>query len=72
MYIPGWNRSFFGFGGIRAYYYDNLFWDHIRSAWDDKYFRDSTAQNLSQYELAAKLGLVLILPSAWARSWERG
>jgi hypothetical protein len=57
MYIPGWDQSFFAFGGIRLYYKDNLFWDGVRAAWDDKYYKEPTLQNLSQYELSAKLGL---------------
>ena len=57
MYIPEWDRSFFAFGGIRAYYQDDLFWDRARAAWDENLYEEGAGQDLAQYEITVKLGL---------------
>ncbi|MBU1984668.1 hypothetical protein KJ815_09690 [bacterium] len=57
MFIPAWDRSFFAFGGIRAIYHDDLFWDRARAAWDEDPYEEPAAQDLAQYELTFKLGL---------------
>ena len=56
MYIPAWDRSFFVFGGVRAIFHDNLFWDRARAGWNDDFYKEAKAQDLSQYELATKFG----------------
>jgi hypothetical protein len=57
MFIPAWDRSFFIFGGIRAFYRDDLFWDRTRAAWDEDLYAEPAAQDLSQYEFTVKTGL---------------
>ena len=57
MYIPAWDRSFFLFGGVRAYYHDDVFWDRARAAWDQDVYQEDAVQDLSQYELTVKTGL---------------
>jgi len=62
MYIPAWDRSFFAFGGIRAYFQDNLFWDRVRSGWKEDLYTEPSAQDLAHYELAGKVGLDKLAP----------
>jgi len=62
MYIPAWDRSLFVFGGLRAYYQDNLFWDRVRAGWKDDTYEESSAQDLGHYELAVKAGLDKLAP----------
>ncbi len=57
MWIPAWDGRYFLFAGARAYYDDDLFWDHARSAWDENTFDEPAVQDLSQYELTVKAGL---------------
>lgn len=57
MYIPAWDRRFFLFGGVRALYHDDLFWDRARAAWDQDVYQEDAVQDLSQYELTVKTGL---------------
>lgn len=67
MYIPAWDRSLFVFGGIRAYYDDNLFWDRVRAAWDEDLFVEPSAQDLGHFELAVKAGLDKLSPYGAAK-----
>lgn len=62
MYIPAWDRSLFAFGGLRAYYQDNLFWDRVRAGWKDDDFDEPSTQDLGHYELAVKAGLDKLAP----------
>lgn len=62
MYIPAWDRSFFAFGGIRAYYLDDLFWDQARAAWDEDLYEEPAEQDLRHYEITAKVGLDKLSP----------
>jgi hypothetical protein len=62
MYIPAWDRSFFAFAGIRAYYYDDLFWDQARAAWDEEYYEEDALQDLRHYEISTKIGLDKLSP----------
>ena len=62
MYIPAWDRSFFAFGGIRAYYLDDLFWDQARAAWDEDLYDEPAQQDLRHYEITAKVGLDKLSP----------
>lgn len=57
MYIPAWDRSFFAFAGIRAFYHDDLFWDGVRAAWDEDAYQEPHEQDLSQFEFTVKAGL---------------
>ena len=57
MYIPAWDRGFFVFAGMRAFYHDDLFWDRTRAAWDGDLYTEEAEQDLGQYELTVKLGL---------------
>ncbi len=57
MYIPAWDRQFFLFGGVRAVYHDDLFWDRARAGWDQDVYTEDAVQDLSQYELTVKTGL---------------
>jgi hypothetical protein len=62
MYIPAWDRSFFAFAGIRAYYYDDLFWDQARAAWDEEMYEEDALQDLRHYEITTKIGLDKLSP----------
>ncbi|MBU1919831.1 hypothetical protein KKG66_03225 [bacterium] len=62
MYIPAWDRSFFAFGGIRAYYLDDLFWDQARAGWDEDLYDEPAQQDLRHYEITAKVGLDKLSP----------
>ncbi len=57
LWIPAWDRPFFVFGGIRAFYRDDPFWDPIRSARDDDEFDEPPVQDMSRYELTARCGV---------------
>ncbi|MBM3324550.1 MAG: hypothetical protein FJY66_02655 [Calditrichaeota bacterium] len=57
LWIPAWDRPFFIFGGIRALYRDDLFWDPIRSARDDDEFEEPAVQDMSRYEVTARCGV---------------
>jgi hypothetical protein len=62
MYIPAWDRSFFAFAGIRAYYEDDLFWDQARASWDLDVYDESAVQDMRHYEITAKIGLDKLSP----------
>jgi hypothetical protein len=62
MYIPAWDRNFFAFAGIRAYYLDDLFWDQARAAWDEDLYEEPTQQDLRHYEITTKVGLDKLSP----------
>lgn len=57
MFIPAWDRNFFLFTGVRAYFDDDLFWDRTRAAWDEDLYAEPSAQDLAQLELTIKAGL---------------
>jgi len=57
LWIPAWDRPFFIFGGIRAFYRDDPFWDPIRSARDDDEFEEPPVQDMSRYELTTRCGV---------------
>lgn len=56
LWIPAWDRNLFLFGGVRAQYRDDLFWDLIRSARDEDEFEEPAEQDMSRYELTARFG----------------
>jgi hypothetical protein len=57
LWIPAWDRPFFIFGGIRAFYRDDPFWDPIRSARDEDKFDEPPKQDMSRYEFTARCGV---------------
>jgi hypothetical protein len=57
LWIPAWDRPFFIFGGVRAFYRDDPFWDPIRSARNEDEFKEPAVQKMSRYEVTARCGV---------------
>jgi len=56
LWIPAWDRNLFLFGGVRAFYRDDFFWDPIRAARDDNEYEEPGVQDMSRYEVTARFG----------------
>jgi hypothetical protein len=56
LWIPAWDRNLFLFGGVRALYRDDIFWDPIRAARDDDDYEEPGVQDMSRYEVTARFG----------------
>ncbi len=57
LWIPAWDRNLFLFGGFRAFYRDDPFWDVNRSARNENDFNEPTLQDMSRYEITARFGV---------------
>ncbi len=57
LWIPAWDRNLFLFGGFRAFYRDDPFWDVNRGARNDDDFDEPTLQDMSRYEITARFGV---------------